>query len=172
MPTSSTFISIVPNITTYSIIPSYFYQPTSSMVMWMLSQPHTTGMRACRLAKLDSHKERSEYFADHGETTRINLNDRHYDRLEDPLRHHASICVFAVATLMPMGLSSRRMLASPRVMLGGCHLCDEREWKKQNRTKGRGRYKDRTHSSGSLVNQSLISASTITYSMAYRVFHT
>ena len=44
-----------------------------------------------RLAK---HKEHGEYFADTGERTRIDLNDRDCVRLEDPLKHYASMCVF------------------------------------------------------------------------------
>ena len=34
----------------------------------------------------------SEYSADTGETRRMNLSDRDRARLEDPLRHHASMC--------------------------------------------------------------------------------
>ena len=48
-----------------------------------------------RLAKLGSHKEHGEYFAETSETTRIEPNDRDCVRLEDPLKHYASMCVFA-----------------------------------------------------------------------------
>ena len=61
----------------------------------ILAQSLATGVPAYRLAKLGSHKGRGEYFADTSETTRINLKDRYYARLEDPLKYHAIMCVFA-----------------------------------------------------------------------------
>ena len=54
----------------------------------------TLGTYIITPTKLGSHTEHSKYFADTGETTRINLNDRACVRLEDPLRHDAIIYVF------------------------------------------------------------------------------
>jgi hypothetical protein len=61
----------------------------------ILAQSYTTRVRAYRLAELGGHQEHSEYLADTGKTTRINLNYIDCVRLEELLEHHAIMCVFA-----------------------------------------------------------------------------